>query len=309
MDYYFSGGGILGVWRVANEEIARSGQCRLVSHAYPGQCNGWPQLLSELQPSVPVKTLLDSGAFSAWSKGDVVNREDLARQMEAMMACPYIDLRLVNLDKIPGRKGVDPTAAELREAMEESEANFAWLNARFPNRVLPVYHQGEPLAYLEQLARESAYICVSPRNDLHEHLRVDWSQKVHAKLAALGTKTHGLATTGFTMMRSVPWTSVDSATWGLHAGYGKIYVPAGVHSLRLVAISSESGSVKDMDEHYDTLPAFERDAIQALIDEHAYDTDRLRTSATYRSAWNVRIIAGLLASHTVHHVHQPGLFD
>jgi hypothetical protein len=309
MEYYFSGGGILGVWRVANEEVARSGQGRLVSHAYPGQCTGWPQLLEELQPAAPVKTLLDSGAFTAWTKGEDVSRDALAAQFEALAASPHIDLRLINLDRIPGRKGVDPTEAELAQAMEESEENFAWLNERFPGRVLPVYHQGEPQAYLDRLAEESDYICISPRNDLHETLRVDWSQKVHARLERTGTQTHGLATTGFTMMRSVPWTSVDSAAWIMNTAYGAVFVPKDGKALRTLSISAESNDRKEDGAHLDTLLPADRDVVLSLIEAHAYDLHLLQSSQTHRAAWNVRMVADLLKAHEVKHVYQPGLLD
>lgn len=307
MDFYFSGGGGgRGVWRPPNERILEHGLCRLVSHAFPGQVRDYMELVTEHKCSA--KIILDSGAFTAWSQGKEVDRHGLADVFKDVCSHGGVDGYLINLDRIPGRKGVDPTEAEVLAAMKESEDNFRWLSERFPGRVLPVFHQGEPVEYLKALAEESDYICLSPRNDLPEKVRVSWAQEMHARIP--GIKTHGLATTGFAMMTTSPWYSVDSAAWNMITAYGGVYIPwADRKSLGIISVSVQSGSVREKDKHIDSLPASEREAFNALADTMGFDVQRLQVDQPYRASWNVEILRQWLPNLSVTKIHQPGLFD
>jgi len=175
--------------------------------------------------------LLDSGAFTAWNKGEVVTVEDVKRKYARFIDMAdglFDEIWMINLDKIPGERGRDPTPAELDEAVKISDINFEILTKEFGNWVQPVFHQGESDIRLrecvDQVKSGSGYLCVSPRNDLPEGMRVEWSDEAHKKIAAYhpGIRTHGLATTGNNMIRRVPWYSGDSAAWVQHGGYGMV---------------------------------------------------------------------------------------
>lgn len=179
----------------------------------------------------PRAILLDSGAFTAWNKGEVTTVDDVRRKYASFIKKAdglFEEIWGINLDVIPGEKGRDPTQDELKRAVEVSDVNFEILVKEFGNIILPVYHQGEPVERLgecvEQVDGKSNYICVSPRNDLAEGLRVNWSRDAHAELGRKWPHimTHGLATTGNRMVRTVPWYSGDSAAWVQHGGYGMI---------------------------------------------------------------------------------------
>lgn len=302
--FYFSGGGGRGVWQPTNEFILKNQCARLVSFAYPGVAKDFLGIQQEL--AVPSTVLVDSGAFTAWSKGTEVDRDGLAGMFDTFCSSPGITAYLINLDRIPGRKGVDPTLAEVDAAMLESEENYRWLSARFPGRVLPVYHQGEPVDYLRQLAGEAEYICLSPRNDLHEKLRVAWSQEMHARIP--GKWTHGLATTGFTMLQTVPWYSVDSATWVMIAAYGGILVPRG-RNMRVLSFSEKSGNIKEFDGHFRNLAPGEREVVVALLEAGGFTVESLERDALMRGVWNIYALRLWLSAVEVSHVHQPGLFE
>lgn len=182
-----------------------------------------------LRPSRPYprSIMLDSGAFTAWNAGGEVTVEevfDSYSRFEDKCGDMFDEIWMVNLDKIPGKRGVDPTPAEIDEALKVSDANYLRLVDRFGERILPVYHQGEDMSRCLELAGVANYICISPRNDLHEGERASWSDEVHTNLRKVHPEamTHGLATTGNKMLRDVPWTSIDSAAWVLHAGFGKV---------------------------------------------------------------------------------------
>lgn len=168
--------------------------------------------------------LLDSGAFTAWNQGHEVTLDDLVPVYWDFMSRYWTSLNeiyLINLDKIPGSPGRTPGAAEIADCIRISDENYQKLRSLFGDRVLPVFHQGESEERLMQVASMGEYVCVSPRNDLPEMQRVKWSREVHTKLPT-HTKTHGLAATGIAMMTSVPWHSVDSASWIFTASTGAV---------------------------------------------------------------------------------------
>jgi len=175
--------------------------------------------------------LLDSGAFTAWNKGEETTVDQVKRKYSQFInkaGDMFDEIWGINLDVIPGERGRDPTPDELKRAVEVSDINFEILVKEFGNVILPVYHQGESIERLAECVAQvdgrSNYICVSPRNDLHESLRVAWSRDAHSTLHKdyPHIMTHGLATTGNNMVRTVPWYSGDSAAWVQHGGFGMI---------------------------------------------------------------------------------------
>lgn len=181
----------------------------------------------------PKTVLLDSGAFSAWNAGKEAHLEEVIDAYAEFIDAAgdtFEEIWMINLDKIPGEAGRDPTEKEIADALVESDKNYRILTARFGERILPVFHQGEDFARLEECADmtrgRSNYICVSPRNDLAESRRHPWALDVHRhlELYAPECRTHGLATTGNKMIRNVPWFSIDSAAWIQRAGYGMVIV-------------------------------------------------------------------------------------
>jgi hypothetical protein len=117
--------------------------------------------------------------------------------------------------------------------------------------VLPVFHQGESNARLFEVDAMSEYVCISPRNDVGERHRVAWSREVHEVLPA-GKMTHGLATTGFLMMTTVPWFSVDSAAWVSVCSYGGVIVLLG-DTMHILGVTPESPTRFKLEAHFDTL--------------------------------------------------------
>ena len=232
----------------------------------------------------PFELMYDSGAFTAWSRGKEVVLDDLIAVYSEMLE-KYEQgadaVWLISLDKIPGSRGRTASPSEIDGACAESDRNFEVLKKRFGERVLPVFHQNESTERLHSVAAMSDYICVSPRNDLHEASRRKWATEVHAKIP--GKKTHGLAATGYEMMSKVPWTSVDSATWALAGANGNIFRDT---RLRSLPISSESSATKTGDQHYSTLPVKQQDAIKARVEALGFTVEALAVDPYDRMLFN-----------------------
>lgn len=281
---YLSGGGVAGVWRPVNEFILKSKGPRLLSHAYVRLLWSYCELARSLDLRGS-RLLVDSGAFTAWTKGLEVNRDQLAKAFATVIERYdhlFEELHLINLDRIPGRYGTTATREEIADAMKESMVNYLWLCERFPGRVLPVFHQDEPEEYLKELEELTDYVCLSPRNDVPERLRVQWSQQMH------GTKRyHGLATTGNRIMETVDWYSVDSASWVMTGGMGNIMWLRG-DRLTNLSVSDSSPNLRKFDKHLKT-HALARE-IERTIVERGFDPDRLAQRDTDRYIWNADIL-------------------
>jgi hypothetical protein len=241
----------------------------------------WGKIISSHESTIE-EWMLDSGAFTAWSRGDVVSLDHVMRCYDrAMETMTRSDVKvwLINLDVIPGRRGVDPTPAEIAAATRQSDINFEILHKRYGDIVLPVFHQGEPESRLREVLQQTRYIGVSPRNDLPEHLRVRWSDQVHQLMG--DGRSHGLAATGAIMTKQVPWWSVDSASWLYSAAMGSIDILVG-QKLLTVAISDQNPQRKERGKHFDTLPEQHQQLIVDAAASMNIDMRALITTANAR---------------------------
>ena len=278
-----------GIW----EQVIRACPWRLQS-CYPGYMRSTHLWAAAACDQVPgqIEMMMDSGAFTAWGKKEVIKLDDLMRAYDDLIEKYESRLKaiwLINLDVIPGSRGVTAEKAEIEEAMIQSDANFEILQKRYGHRVLPVYHQNEPVAQLHRIAASADYICVSPRNDLPEGDRIRWSLEVHDLIP--GKKTHGLATTGRNMLTRVPWHSADSASWIFCGANGGIMVLVG-NKFKIVSISSMNPKSMEADGHYDTLPRAMQEVIEARVALHGMTIEQLRDPKGYgwRMIFNAREI-------------------
>ena len=109
---------------------------------------------------------------------------------------------------------------------EESYKSLKWFAKRGAD-LIPVYHFGSPLSYLQQYIDDGykfiAIGGVTPnRWEVVEQPLIDIWKKY---FEGTDIKVHGLACTSFNLITNFPWYSVDSTSWRKSAAYGKIYVP------------------------------------------------------------------------------------
>lgn len=185
-------------------------------------------LCTDDTPRIPRTVMLDSGAYTAWKSGTPATVDDVLRTYTAFIDAAgdlFDEIWMINLDCIPGTFGETPSAHEIAAAQKIGDENLRTLTERFGDRILPVYHQGESMQQLAACVDTAPdYLCLSPRQGLHESQRLPWCSRIHSILRARWPhiRTHGLATTANRMMRDVPWYSVDSAAWRKHAAYGMV---------------------------------------------------------------------------------------
>lgn len=270
-----------GSW-AAPEECATDVRHRLVSHAYPSQFKNWLKMNPEKEGEI----ILDSGAFSAWTKGeklDIHSYIELAHEIIEKGAACNKKVHVVNIDVIPGKVGetkdlnakvgsTTKMAANKRIKDEAASKGFDNLKTMVENGITPihVFHQGEDFTWLDKMTELTDYIGVSPANDLRQTAKHQWMESVFEYLYKrnIDIKTHGFAVTAFGSMKELPWYSCDSTSWRMPAGFGQIIYPAGGFvggkqikqrgDFSLITVSERSGgrgvTVKD-----ETLKLLQRD--------------------------------------------------
>ncbi len=162
--------------------------------------------------------LIDSGAFTAWTKGKAVDIEEYIRFAKRTMASYPCEAHVINLDVIPGRFGVPPTKEEKRESAERGWANYERLRAAgLP--VIHVFHMGEDFEWLHRLKASSDYIGISPANDASVKARIAWLAKVFS-IIKTDVRAHAFGFTALSALTRFPFFSADSSSWNSAQRYG-----------------------------------------------------------------------------------------
>ena len=191
-------------------------------------------------PKNNCKLLVDSGAYTTWTKGKLVDVELYIKKMNDMD--DVIDY-FIQVDKIPGRRGKKTTKQQLLEAQEETWNNFLHMEkvVKSPNKLLPVYHQKDHIDLLVKMLNHKRpdgtlidYICLSRLQGLDNNKYVPiWFKKMHKVILQHNPtiKIHALGVGSIPLIFDNEWfTSVDSTTYVRSAGYGDIITPYGTIS-------------------------------------------------------------------------------
>lgn len=177
----------------------------------------------------PTRLMLDSGAFSVWSRGAEFPLDDYIR---FCLDHPEFDY-YVSLDVIHGKKGerVKVTPEMMENACRQGWENYLTMIRHLPQeKVIPVFHKGERFDWFEKYIDAGCpYVGIGQFNSGDWEDRSIWLRQL--KNCVMGSdgkpvvKTHGFAVTSIRNMLAFPWTSVDSASWIKASGHGLVQVP------------------------------------------------------------------------------------
>ena len=175
-----------------------------------------------------VKVMLDSGAFSAWRKGEVL---DVKAYMAFIKEYRGLIDSYVCLDTIPGSMG----RMDRGQSSIEKSAAASYRNQQVMRDAglapIPVFHQGERYEWLEKyLSDGEPYIGISPYLRSTQDALINWLDQCFTRVTdSTGrpfAKTHGFGATAHESIWRYPWHSVDSTAWVMPPCYGMIIVPA-----------------------------------------------------------------------------------
>lgn len=159
-----------------------------------------------------VNLLIDSGAFSAFTRGQPV---DIDKYSAFLHENKEFAAHAISLDYI------DPVSPE--HAAAEGMRNYFYLRDKGHDKIIPVYHVREQIKWLDQMIAAGAeYVGISATSIVSQleskvwH-NIVWNHITDQKGRAI-IQTHALGDTEETSLMTRPWTSSDSATWMLQAG-------------------------------------------------------------------------------------------
>ena len=260
-----------------------------------------------------VDLMLDSGAFSAWNRGEEIKLSD------------YIDYlndnkdllsSYVSLDMLPPGDVVYKTSAEY-----ELSATVSYSNQQKMKEVglqpIPVFHQGERFYWLERmLADGEPYIGISASSERTQTKDMyRWYDDCFSLLTNSdgwpSVKVHGFGVTLMKALRRYPWYTVDSTTWSLTAGYGKIFIPRYVNghadylkpafhaimSGRMSAASQVATRAGNQRSQFENLSDYEQECISCFLDETmGLTVAEVRYGTNARRKVNLKYYLGLQGS-------------
>lgn len=171
----------------------------------------------------------DSGAFSAASQGAHIDIVDYAAWVKRWA---HLLTAHSNLDVIGDAAATDRNQKTLEDMGLDP---------------LPVFHTGSDMAHLDALLDRYQYIALGgmvPYMRFPKRI-MPWLIKCF-KLAQGRAVFHGFGATSWTVVKSFPWYSVDSSSWGSGFRYGQVPV---FNTARGKFETLSLGKVKEWQEH------------------------------------------------------------
>lgn len=221
------------------------------------------------------RVFLDSGAFSAFTKGVKVDVEAY---------CDYIKRNLDIIERVGGS-----VCASVLDGI--GDPRLTWENQAKMEKLgvtpLPCFHYGEDERYLDWYVQHYEYITlggmvpISTPQLIHWLDRI-WKDHLTDSQGRPKIKVHGFGLTTISLMERYPWYSVDSSSWVQMAGNGTILLP----EYGALSVSVKSPNAKDSGRHVDTIPKIQRDAVEQMLRDQGFELDRLRTEYVSRWVYN-----------------------
>jgi len=223
--------------------------------------------------------LVDSGAYSIWNSGKpplkVEIYEAFCRDVINKAKDQFKKLEFINLDQIPGERNHPVTIEHIEEAQVKSWENYLYLYRRIPN-VLPVFHQGDGLEYLEMIEDITNRYCISPANDRSTKSKLLWCNEVFGRIKD-NAMPHGLGFSSSEVAKKNKWYSFDAATHALRAAFGTLVYYNGHEMMDIVC--SHVRTNEDTGAHFHCLTKVEQGLIEDSLKE-------LRSDFTIDSIFN-----------------------
>lgn len=233
------------------------------------------------------KLLVDSGAYTAHKSDKKVDVDDYIKYLNENDE--YIHIA-AQLDTIPGKFRQYKSSKDLTEAPEKSYENFLYMlpKLKTPEKLLPIYHQGEHLKWLEKIVASEVngepvqYMGISPANDRNIEEKEKFIEdcfNIISKSNNPNIKTHAFGLTTLSTLERYPFTSADSTTWLISASYGYVMTPYGT-----ISVSHTRAEAPD---HINAFQPKEREFIINFIEEQGYTYSEVQEHYLPRMKFNI----------------------
>ena len=208
---------------------------------------------------------IDSGAFSAWSKGKHIDVDEYINYLNTNTK----DLTLfASVDNIPGELTRTPTLEEKKKSPILSWENYMYMRERIldKDKLLPVFHIGEDFKHLQNMLeakfdnKHIPYIALGGTVGLDKGIKDKWYRqcfKIIQQSNNPNVKVHAFGMTSLDILESYPFTSADSTSWLMTAVNGSIYTKYGI-----ICVSKLS---EHKPNHINKLPIYVQENIADVV--------------------------------------------
>ena len=236
------------------------------------------------------KLFIDSGAFTAWTKGKQINVDEYINFINQRADFIYL---YGQIDFIPGnRVGGIITSEMVREAAEKTWQNYLYMRPKMrnPYGLLYTFHVGEPFEYLKQALEWKdengdyiPYMALGGMVGKSKDTRDAFLEKcfnIIKKSSNPNIKIHAFGMTDFDLLEKYPITSADSTSWIMTGATGMIKTDFG----NIIV----SDFQKNDPSHYSHLPKQAQKIINEEIKEFGFTLDDLKESRDNRIILNAK---------------------
>lgn len=232
------------------------------------------------------KIFVDSGAFSAHTKGRELDVDKYIEYLNARQGCFEV---IAQVDKIPGEFGKKKTRDQLLEAPELSWENYLYMRDRVIDykKLTPIFHQGEDFKHLHRMLETTfngehiPYIGISPANDVSTKEKAKWFEvvfKIIRDSSNPNVKTHAFGMTSLELLEKYPFYSADSTSWLLLSANGFIRTSWGIIPMSDVQANNP--------RHFNHLSPEMQAKVAEEVAKWGYDIEEAKTNYKIRGLIN-----------------------
>jgi hypothetical protein len=259
----------------------------------------------------PSKLFIDSGAFSAWTKGVKIDVKEYINWLNLHSDDIYL---CGQVDFIPGDRVHGATMEEVKFAAKKTWENYLFMRKRLknPDSLLYTFHVGEPFEYLinalEWVSSDGKpipYIALGGMVGKPKWMRDQFLEKCFRLISRSNNpdvKVHAFGMTDFELLRKYPIYSADSTSWIMIGAMGNIMSDYGT-----ISISTQQRNNKD---HYSRLPEEAQKTIQDSVSNFGFTLEELASDRDCRILYNAKYMLDKAKSiqNTSKTVTRKGLF-
>jgi len=233
-----------------------------------------------------MKFFLDCGAFTAHTKGEVIDIDDYM---------DYIDANEDLCDLI--------AALDVIHNDKASYDNFRFMVQEGFSPV-PCFHYGEDFKYLKRYCDQAPYIALGGMVSMDTNAQIKFLARAFDHIPE-DTKVHGYGLTSNEILKRFPWTSTDSSSWAKAGGFGNVQIPRRIKGKWnfdapvSICFPQDSPSNSKQQAHFDTLTPTVRRMVMDWLDVIDFNVQELRDCYKCRWAANICYYNAMGEAHGV----------
>ena len=262
----------------------------LMSYFYVGQ--KFSKFVELLENKADDKKLfIDSGAFTAWTKGKPINVDNYIEFLNTYSE--HISL-YGQIDVIPGDIIKGATPEQVEQAAQATWENYLYMRPKMknPDGLLYTFHVGEPYRYLQQAlewrdenGQAIPYIALGGMVGKPMPVKKSFLNSCYSvikKSSNPNVKVHAFGMTSFSLLEQYPITSADSTSWIMTGANGNIMTDIGI-----IAISEKA---KRLPEHYTHLKPQHQEAFELTLSKYGLTLNELQMDYKARLKYHLRYL-------------------